>query len=332
MRHTLNVDFPGKTLGVRALVTDALITGLSRDYWHRFGDSDMTRQISLCPFAGTELFQIQGPIPLDGDIDLCAEGLTALMTERAGRDDICIHSVLWSSAYTMSARLADHYRVGQIFLVGDAAHIHPPTGGQGLNTSIQDAYNLGWKLSAVIKGAPETLLNSYEEERRPVAASMLGLAAQLFESMKQGDRRRGREVHQLDIGYREATLALEKPDRSGRLSAGARAPDPPIRGAAGLSTRLFNLYKGTHWTLLGYGLEHGLVQPRPGLHIHTFGPRGDLFDDQGHFYDAYEPAIGDWVLVRPVGYIGAIVTNDEVGTLEGYLVQAGLSAANSCCR
>jgi 2-polyprenyl-6-methoxyphenol hydroxylase-like FAD-dependent oxidoreductase len=62
----------------------------------------------------------------------------------------------------MNARLADRFRVRRVFLVGDAAHVHPPTGGQGLNTSIQDAYNLGWKLAAVIDGCPATLLDTYE--------------------------------------------------------------------------------------------------------------------------------------------------------------------------
>lgn len=82
---------------------------------------------------------------------------------------------VWASAYKMNARLADRYRVGRVFLVGDAAHIHPPTGGQGLNTSVQDAYNLGWKLAAVAGGASVALLDSYEEERRPIAAGVLGL-------------------------------------------------------------------------------------------------------------------------------------------------------------
>jgi 2-polyprenyl-6-methoxyphenol hydroxylase-like FAD-dependent oxidoreductase len=86
----------------------------------------------------------------------------------------------------MNARLADRYRVDRVFLAGDAAHIHPPTGDQGLNTSIQDAYNLGWKLAAVLAGAPDTLLDSYEEERRQVAAAMLGLSIGLLDAMKRG--------------------------------------------------------------------------------------------------------------------------------------------------
>jgi 2-polyprenyl-6-methoxyphenol hydroxylase-like FAD-dependent oxidoreductase len=66
---------------------------------------------------------------------------------RTGRDDIRLRQVHWRSAFQPGVRLADRYRVGRIFLAGDAAHVHPPTGGQRLNTSIQDAYNLGWKLA-----------------------------------------------------------------------------------------------------------------------------------------------------------------------------------------
>jgi 2-polyprenyl-6-methoxyphenol hydroxylase-like FAD-dependent oxidoreductase len=330
VRSALNIDFPGKTLGIRAVVADVFLTGLTRDAWHRFSDGDMTRQISFCPLRGTGSFQIQGPIPLDGDIDLSAEGLQAIVSERTGRSDIQIQSVSWSSAYGMNARLADRYRGGRVFLVGDAAHIHPPTGGQGLNTSVQDAYNLSWKLAAVANGAPDTLLDSYEEERRPVAAAMLGLTTKLLDAAKRGEMRRGREVQQLDVGYPESSLALEQPARVGGLLAGDRAPDAPVRGAAGQSIRMFDLFRGTHWTLLGYEVDRHVVQPRPGLHIHTFGPRGDIFDDRDHFREAYDLVIGDWVLVRPDGYIGAIVATGDISTLEDYLAQVGLGLAEAC--
>lgn len=329
VRGALDISFPGKTLGVRAIVSDVTATGLSRDVWHRFAEGDMERQISLCPLAGTDLFQLQGPIPLDGDVDLSANGLTALVVERTGRDDIRIQSVSWASAFRMNARLADRYRVGRIFLVGDAAHTHPPTGGQGLNTSVQDAYNLGWKLAAVAAGAPDRLLDSYEEERRPVAAAMLGLATKLLDALKRGEMRRGREVHQLDIGYPESSLALEKPARSGSLLAGDRAPDAPVRGAAGQPMRLFTLFQGPHWTLLGYKVGHTALAPRPGLHVHTIGERGDVLDEDGHVRDAYALTAGDWVLVRPDGYIGAIVTSSNVEALDSYLQKVGLATCQA---
>lgn len=324
VRQALAIEFPGKTLGVRAIVADVIATGLDRDVWHRFGEGDMDRQIGLCPLAGTRMFQVQAPIPLEGDVDLSAQGLTNRVFERTGRRDIQIESVSWASAFHMGARLADHYRLGRVFLIGDAAHIHPPTGGQGLNTSVQDAYNLGWKLAAVVGGAPDALLDSYEQERRPIAASMLGLSSGLLEAHKRGEMRRGREVRQLDLAYPESSLTLERPARREGLLAGDRAPDAPIRGAAGERQRLFNLFKGPHWTLLGYQAARDLVPARRGLHIHTFGEGSDIVDDAGHFAAAYAPSPGDWFLVRPDGYVGAIVNTSQIDALETYLKRAGL--------
>jgi 2-polyprenyl-6-methoxyphenol hydroxylase-like FAD-dependent oxidoreductase len=324
VRHALDIGFPGKTLAARAVVADILLTGLGRDAWHRFNAGAMEQQVALCPLAGTGLFQLQAPIPLEGDVDLSAEGLSAMIAERTGRDDIRVEAVSWASAYHMNARLADRYRVGRVFLVGDAAHTHPPTGGQGLNTSVQDSYNLGWKLAAVVTGAPVALLDSYEEERRPIAAGMLGLASKLLDAAKRGEMRRGREVQQLDLGYPDSPLALEQPERRGGLLAGDRAPDAPVRGAAGQPARLFELFQGPHWTLLGYDVERGAVPPRPGLRIHILGPRGDIFDEHGYLRDAYALTSGDWVLIRPDGYVGAIVSSGEVEALETYLRMAGL--------
>ncbi|BCQ39867.1 hypothetical protein ERHA54_24700 [Erwinia rhapontici] len=327
VRHALNISFPGKTLGVRALVADVLMTGLERDVWHRFGDGDRERQIAFCPLAATDLFQIQGPLPLEGEVDLSAEGLQSLITARTGRKDIHLHAVSWASAYSMNARLAARYQVGRVFLIGDAAHIHPPTGGQGLNTSVQDAYNLGWKLHAVIGGASASLLDSYEQERRPVAAAMLDLSTQLLSAAQQGDLRRGREVHQLDLGYCDPDLALEMPARTGGVHAGDRAPDAPLLRADGQRVRAFELYQGAHWTLIGYQAARHIVQPRPGLNQHIIGMSGDLIDDGNHFLDAYAPAAGDWLLVRPDGYIGAIIVTEQLSALEEYLTRVGLSAS-----
>ena len=328
VRHALDIGFPGKTLGVRAVVADVRLTGLGREAWHRFGDGDMDAQIGLCPLAGTDLFQLQAPVPLEGDVDLSVQGLNDMVAARTGRDDIQIHAVSWASAFHMNARLADRYRVGRVLLMGDAAHTHPPTGGQGLNTSVQDAYNLGWKLAAVIDGAPDALLDSYEAERRPVAAAVLGLSTQLLEAAKRGEMKRGREVHQLDIGYPGSELALQRTERPGGLLAGDRAPDAPIRGAGGQPQRLFERFKGSHWTLLGCDVPRDVVPPRAGLHVHTFGARGDLVDHAGHVRAAYALQPGDWALVRPDGYIGAIVgsADADLEALHHYLRAVGCAA------
>jgi len=88
--------------------------------------------------------------------------------------DFGVHSPLWLSRFGDATRLAERYRVGRVLLAGDAAHVHPPLGGQGLNLGIQDAFNLGWKLAGAVDGwAPEGLLDTYHAERHPVAADVL---------------------------------------------------------------------------------------------------------------------------------------------------------------
>ncbi|HEY9254064.1 MAG TPA: FAD-dependent oxidoreductase [Stenotrophomonas sp.] len=315
VRQTLGIGFPGKTLGLRAVVADVVLTGLDPGAWHQFNETDMRRRISLCPLRGTALFQLQAPVPLEGEVDLSAPALDAMLHERTGRDDLAIHDVYWASAYQMNARLADRYRDGHVLLVGDAAHTHPPTGGQGLNTSAQDAYNLGWKLAAVLRGADDSLLDSYEEERRPIAQAMLGLSTKLLDNAQRGDNRRGREVQQLDLGYRDGSLCLTSTLGEGRLRPGDRAPDALLRGAGGQPRRLFDLFKGTHWMLIGYQTERADAPTRAGVHVHIMGGTGELRDDAGSFVAAYGLARGEWVLVRPDGYVAGVVENAGLGLL-----------------
>jgi len=328
VRKTLDVDFPGKTLDVHALVADVALTGLSRDVWHQFGGGNMQRMLTFCPLAGTDLFQIQAPVAADAPADLSAAGLTALTGARTGRQDIIVQAVAWASDYRMRARLAGRYRVGRVFIAGDAAHVHPPTGGQGLNTSVQDAYNLGWKLAAVLHGAQEDLLDSYETERRPVAADMLSLSTRLLDEHRQkGTFRRGREVSQLDTGYPGSPLSKERPERTAGLRAGNRAPDARFCGAAGQPSRLFLLFRGTHWTLLVCEAREVNIRSRPGLHIHYIGPGGDIIDSRGEIRDAYGLRPGECVLIRPDGYIGAFLHTDLIAELDLYMAGMGSSLA-----
>jgi hypothetical protein len=97
-----------------------------------------------------------------------------LNSSNVGGTDFGVHSPRWLSRFGDATRQAERYRVGRVFLAGDAAHVHPPMGGQGLNLGIQDSFNLGWKLAAAVTGwAPDDLLDSYESERHPVAADVL---------------------------------------------------------------------------------------------------------------------------------------------------------------
>jgi 2-polyprenyl-6-methoxyphenol hydroxylase-like FAD-dependent oxidoreductase len=319
VRKTLDIGFPGESLNARAVVADLSLDGLTRDVWHRWGSGG--RQIALCPLQGTELFQLQMPIPLEGEFDLSDAGLAAAIAARSGRDDIVVRAVHWRSDYAMSARLADRYRAGRVFIAGDAAHVHPPTGGQGLNTSVQDAWNLGWKLAAVLRGADDALLDTYEAERREVAADMLGMSTRLLDAARQrGDLRRGREQQQLDLGYPASPLSLDERGDDAALRAGYRAPDAPLTGAGGQPLRLFSLLKSGDWIMLRYEpREAAALAPRAGLRIITVGEHAELRDHEGHLRTAYGFAPGDIALLRPDGYLAALTHDEHSAALSAYI-------------
>jgi len=190
-------------------------------------------------------------------------------------------------------RLADAFRAGRVFLAGDAAHVHPPTGGQGLNTGVQDAYNLGWKLAAVLAGAPAALLDTYEAERRPVAEEVLGLSTRLMDKHREGAEdayRRGADTKQLGVGYRSGPLAVDRRREPGALRAGDRAPDVAVRGPAG-ETRLFEVLARPEWTLVGDAAVEGA---------------SSFVDGDGAVKASYG---AEFVLIRPDGYV-ALLADD----------------------
>ena len=135
--------------------------------------------------------------------------------------------------------------------------------------------------------------------------------------LDDGGMRRGRDTQQLDLGYPGSSLAVGR-------TAGHRAPDAPLQGAAGQPTRLFDLFRGTHWTLLAYHAPSIAVKARSGLRIHRIGDRGDIVDSAGHFRDAYGLAAGECVLVRPDGHIGAVMSSGEAASLDTYLTAVGI--------
>ena len=320
VRKALGIGFPGEAMNARAVVADLTLSGLERQVWHRWGSGP--RQTSLCPLQGTDLFQLQMPIPLDAAFDLSLAGIAAAIAARTGRKDIAVHALHWASDYAMSSRLADRYRVGRVFIAGDAAHIHPPTGGQGLNTSVQDAWNLGWKLAAVLGGAPDALLDTYEAERREIAAGMLGLAGKLLDAAKAGDLRRGRETQQLDLSYASSTLALDERDDDAPIRAGYRAPDAPCAGADGQPVRLFSLLKQGNWIMLRYEPACApTVASNSNLRIMNVGAGAELGDPDGHLRTAYGFVPGDICLIRPDGYIGALTHDERSPALAAYIGQ-----------
>jgi 2-polyprenyl-6-methoxyphenol hydroxylase-like FAD-dependent oxidoreductase len=176
VRRRLGVGFPGEPARVETLLGDmgvtedaatvAAVVEQVRTTQPRFGAVPL----------GDGLYRIV--VPADGVAEDRATAPTLEEFKKQLRafagTDFGVHSPRWLSRFGDATRQAERYRVGRVLLAGDAAHIHPPTGGQGLNLGVQDAFNLGWKLAAAVSGwAPEGLLDSYHAERHPVGARVL---------------------------------------------------------------------------------------------------------------------------------------------------------------
>ncbi|MEV7385676.1 FAD-dependent monooxygenase [Streptomyces sp. NPDC091215] len=278
VRRAVGVGMTGEPVDPSPfLVADLRVRGLDREHWHTFAGAD-GNGVALCPLAGTEDFQLAAKLPQGTVPDLSLDGIRRLVTTYSHLDAADVTELRWASGFRTRAALADRFRVGRVLLAGDAAHVHSPAGGQGLNTSIQDAYNLGWKLGAVLDGsAPDGLLDTYEEERRANAAAMLDLST----GVHRGEVRRGEATVQLGLGYRDSSLAEETRTAPGRVRAGDRAPDG--RNADGV--RMFDALRGPHWTLLAPDPVDGVPDPVRRLPAP----------------ESYGPGV---FLVRPDGYVG----------------------------
>ncbi|MFD8389793.1 FAD-dependent monooxygenase [Streptomyces sp. NPDC059680] len=293
VRRAVGVGMAGETVDPAPfLVADVRLTGLDRDSWHVFPKDDGTA-VGLCPLAGTDDFQLQARLAEGTEPDLTLDGIRELVAACTHLDAGDVTELRWSSGFRPRAALADRFRAGRVLLAGDAAHLHSPAGGQGLNTSVQDAYNLGWKLGAVLHGgAPQALLDSYEEERRANAAAMLDLST----GVHRGEVRRGRATVQLGLDYRESSLTVDRRQNPTGIRAGDRAPDGTVSGI-----RLFDAFRGPHWTLLG--------APTPLTGVRAL-PAAPQSYGSGTF------------LIRPDGYVGW--AGDSSDGVEAYLAGVGV--------
>jgi len=175
VRKLLGVGFPGEPSRNDTLMGEMEMGVPQEEIAAKVREiGETNRRFSLRPF-GEGVYQII--VPVAGVTDRAEpptlEDFRRHLRTIAGTD-FGVHSPRWLSRFGDATRLAERYRVGRVLLAGDAAHVHPPIGGQGLNLGVQDAFNLGWKLAAQIRGwAPETLLDSYQAERHPVAEDVL---------------------------------------------------------------------------------------------------------------------------------------------------------------
>ncbi|OJU11564.1 MAG: hypothetical protein BGN86_06030 [Caulobacterales bacterium 68-7] len=237
--------------------------------------------------------------------------------------DFGVHALTWISRFTDAARQAEAYRRGRVLVAGDAAHVHPPDGGQGLQTGVQDAVNLGWKLAQVIKGvSPDGLLDSYHAERHPVAARVLRNTMASIVLRREDDRTNALRATVAEL------LGMDEPRRrfaammsgldirydlgEGHPLLGRRMPDLDLT-VDGEPIRAFTLLHDARPLLLGLG----------GLGDFEAAPWADRVRRVEAAYDgAWElPAIGEVsppqaLLIRPDGHVAWVGQGEASGLTE----------------
>jgi 3-(3-hydroxy-phenyl)propionate hydroxylase len=234
--------------------------------------------------------------------------------------DYGVHSLSWTSRFTDNTRQAVSYRKGRILLAGDAAHVHPPLGGQGLNIGVQDAVNLGWKLAQVVnKTSSQGLLDTYHHERHPVGARVLQSTMAQVALTTPGDRHDAlrnimRELLSMDEPRRSIAAMMSGLDihydlGSGHPLLGRRMPDLDIATAHG-PLRVYDLLHAARPVLLNLG-EPG------GLDITPWTDRVQLIDAE--YVGIWElPVLGAVtaavaVLIRPDGYVAWVGDGTDTG-------------------
>ncbi|MEU2149522.1 FAD-dependent monooxygenase, partial [Streptomyces globisporus] len=264
--------------------------------------------------------------------------------DRLAPEPVTASALRWSSVFRISHRLVDRYGEGRVFVAGDAAHIHPPTGAQGMNTGIQDACNLAWKLALAVEGAAgPRVLPGYDAERHPVGEEVVGRTVRHAAEGVQADPT-DRETlllreAQLLVGYRESPLVTPlSPDDPAPLRPGDRAPDcGGLTGdIAAHPVRLFDVLRGRGHVLLVYGdppAGDAPVDLASAAREFTGGrmvtyrilPAGapdrwtgipHHHDSRGEFALRYGAGEGAAFVVRPDGYLTACLRPPTVGGLK----------------
>jgi 2-polyprenyl-6-methoxyphenol hydroxylase-like FAD-dependent oxidoreductase len=330
VRKSAGIEFPGSEPTTSNIIGEVEMSetpefGVHRTALglHSFGRTDYTI------VDGKIVYADHGPIGVmvtEGEVG--ATGEPTIEELRAGLiaatgTDYGLTSVVWLSRFTDAARQAATYRKGRVLVAGDAAHIHPPDGGQGLQTGVQDAVNLGWKLAEVVKGiAPESLLDTYHAERHPVAARVLRHTLASVALRREDDRTRALRETLAEL------LSMDEPRRTyaamltglgihhdlgeGHPLLGRRMPDLEMVTAGG-PLRVYGLLHEARPVLLNFGA--------PGaIGVGPWAKRVQLLDAT---YDgAWElPALGNVtapaaVLVRPDGYVAWVGDGTERGLVE----------------
>jgi 2-polyprenyl-6-methoxyphenol hydroxylase-like FAD-dependent oxidoreductase len=292
-RRLLGIDFVGKQYETHILLADVHLTRAPSETLS--GVANEKGVVLVIPFGdgwfraiAWDRLREQAPLTEPVTQEEIRDSFLRIAGEDFGMTDM-----RWSSRFLSERRQARHYRAGRVFIAGDAAHVHSPLGGQGMNTGIGDAMNLGWKLAAAVRGsAPAWLLDSYEGERHPVGAAVLRLT-DAFNQLVLGRSKVQRKVQELAVGVltrvprtnrmmaeRLSGIGIAYPHRRGDdWMVGRRMPDIDCEGK-----RLYERLRDAKFVLV---TAVPVELARPDI-VHTV--------DQ-------HPELPDAVLVRPDGYV-----------------------------
>lgn len=277
IRNQLKLAFDGETDPSDWVLADVQIEGELPD-----------NEISICltpdgvmaffPIAGRR-FRVIADMGLTRQADaapLTLEEVQALIDQR-GPSGLHAHSPIWLAHFSINERKIKEYRHGHVFLSGDASHIHSPAGGQGMNTGMQDAFNLAWKLALVWHGqASPTLLDSYSPERsaiddqvlrnagnltkaatlrNPLLVEIRSLAASVLNHATPLKQRMVNQLTEMDLHYHDSPLTLHAKNAARHPAVGERTPDVPLVDADGLAGRLHGLLGSGKFVVFSVGTE-----------------------------------------------------------------------------
>lgn len=368
VRKGLGLTFEGGAFPEEYMLADVEVDwDLPRGYgvraMHRDGDGAIDDVLVCIPLPGSGRYRMSMLVPPElstarqgedaaGASDGVAHGLEGgrapalpdiqAVLDRLSPRPTTASALRWASVFRISHRLVDRYADGRVFVAGDAAHIHPPTGAQGMNTGIQDAWNLAWKLALAVEGAAHPgLLASYDAERRPVGEEVVGRTVRHAAEGVQADPADPatlmlREA-QLLVSYRGSPIADPPGDGPGPRP-GDRAPDcGGLTGKiAAYPMRLYDLLRDRGHVLLLYGHGNGLDELAEAARESSGGRveacvvlEADAPDDatllpayrdsRGEFARLYAAEQPTAFVIRPDGYLGARLCPPDPKPLAAHL-------------
>jgi 3-(3-hydroxy-phenyl)propionate hydroxylase len=312
VRRLAGIGFPGTEATMTALIGDVELPGLGEDYvWVRRTAGGDYSAIAFEP-GWHRVITSEFDRGADRDEEVTFERLRESLVRVAGTD-FGMRNPRWVSRFNDAARQADRYRTGRVLLAGDAAHIHFPAGGQGLNMGVQDAVNLGWKLAAVVRGrAPESLLDTYHAERHPVGERVLHNTRAQSALVRPGPQTDAlREVFGSLMVFDEVNqylrhlltaLDIRYPVDGDHPLVGRRVPDADLKASDG-ATRVHELLHAARPVLLDLAGSPGAASAARG-----WADRVDVVEARSEDEHWIVPALGeipapDALLVRPDGHV-----------------------------